>query len=351
MQVYKTSTATLPRRPFVIKRMSRKRADYIPSSTRSTKKCRHERMVEGSRVGDTVGTSFVSDTSAISRQLVDIISPKACQLCVVFRDRITGEELPPAYGNGGLLRGPKIVGAPEARQAQAPHQQGPSPVRKKTKFEEFSSYEGTPVTAKHNLIAGDGEEYVRSIIRFPETGPIETVMPDGGCVMEEYIIVRPETDDVLAFATQDNDFSFGSKETTPEKTVTKMPFLYQQVPNTFELRAGHMIGMAVFRKYNINHEDAEAPSSLELTVGMGQSIRLVSTREKSPRSQIMVKPFVTISTHLKDAPVLLSFCLIKTNQMTWITLWLAWQLAFILAGSTSATTWLSNSPIRKTYSE
>jgi hypothetical protein len=226
-------------------------------------------MVEGSRVGDTVGMSFVSDTSAISRQLVDITSPKACQLCVVFRDSFTGEELPPAYGSGGLLRGPKIVGAPETRQAQAPHQQGQSPVRKKTKFEEFSSYEGTPVTAKHNLIAEDGEEYVRSIIQFPETGPIETVMPDGGCVMEDYIIVRPETDDVLAFATQDNDFSFGSKETTPEKTVTKMPFLYQQVPNTFELRAGHMIGMAVFRKYNINHEDAEAPSSLELTSRYG----------------------------------------------------------------------------------
>jgi len=224
-------------------------------------------MIEGSRVGDTVGTSFVSDPSAISRQLVDIISPKACQLCVIFRDNITGEELPPAYGSGGLLRGPKIAGTPESRQAQAPQRE--SPARKKAKFEEFASYEVTPATAKHNLKAEDGEEYVRSIIQFPGTGPIEIVMPDGGCVMEEYIIVRPATDDVSAFATEDNDISFGSKETTPEKTVTKMPFLYQQVPNTFEIRAGHMIGMAVFRKYSIDHEDAEAPSSLDLTSRYG----------------------------------------------------------------------------------
>lgn len=267
MQGFKTSTSTLPCRPYVIKRRHRQRGDSIPASTsRSTRttRCRHERMVEGSRDGDIVGTSFVSDPSAISRQLVDIISPKACQLCVMFRDKVTGEELSPVYGSGGLLRGPKIVGPPGYWQA---HRQPPA--RKKAKFEEFASYEVTPATAKHNLKAEDGEEYVRSIIQFPGTSPIEIVMPDGGCVMEECIIVRPATDDVSAFATEDNDISFGSKETTPEKTVTKMPFLYQQVPNTFEIRAGHMIGMAVFRKYSIDHEDAEAPSSLDLTSRYG----------------------------------------------------------------------------------
>lgn len=168
-----------------------------------------------------MGTSFVSGAAPISRRLISIVSRKACQLIVVFRDKVTREQLPPCYGQGGLLRGPKIKGSPGV---------GPPGV-KKVKFERYSSYEVTPVTAKHNLEVEEGEEYVRrASIQFSETGAMEITMPDGGCVMTKYIEVRPATEDIAAIVTQDEDISFGVKEKTPEQTVTKMPFLFVQAP-------------------------------------------------------------------------------------------------------------------------
>lgn len=236
----------------------RKRADSIPS-TGSTTKCRNERMIEASRVGELVGTSFVSGAAPISRQLVSIVSRKACQLTVVFRDNVTREQLPACFGQGGLLRGPKIRGSPE----------GETPGVKKVKFEEYSSYEVTPMTAKHNLEADDGEEYVRASIQFPETGAMDVTMPDGGCNLTDYIEVRPATEDVAAIHTQDDDISFGANERTAAHTVTKMPFLFVQAPRTFELKRGHRIGMAVYRLHDIDHEDAEAPTSIDLVARYG----------------------------------------------------------------------------------
>jgi hypothetical protein len=166
--------------------------------------------------------------------------------------------------------------------------------------------------------------------------------------MEKYIIVRPATDDVLTFATQDNDFSFGSKETNPGKAVTKMPFLYQQVPNTFELRAGHMIGMAVLREYNINHEDAGAPSSLDLTSRYGSinqpCIYTVKVTEISENG----KTFCHDINTFEGCSGAIVFLLDK-DQPSDMGNTLAGMAVGIhsMAGSTLGTTWLSNSPIRK----
>ena len=218
-------------------------------------------MVEGSRPGGVVGQAFVSNPAAISRQLVAIVARKACQVTVTFRDKSTGEE-GPAWGSGGLLRGQKVAATPETVPVVPTRMV--SPPRKKVKFEEFSSYEVTPVTAKHNLEATDEEDYVRTTVQFPETSPMETIMPDGGCELTDYIEVRPAAEGVHALHTEDDDYSFGEKISTPNKTVTKTPFLFQQAPNTFKLQVDHKIGMAIFRTYDVHHDDAEAPPSTNL---------------------------------------------------------------------------------------
>lgn len=196
-----------------------------------------------------MGQAFVSDPAAISRKLVSVIREKACLVTVFFKDK-TGQEWP-AYGSGGLLCGRKIADAPETSGA---------PSKKRVNFAEYSSYEATPVTARHNLVPEDEEEeYVRTSIQFPETNPIVIAMPDGGCEITKYVGVRPKKENVAAFHTEDDDYSFGETISAPEKTVTKMPFLFQQVPDS------HQIGITVFRTFDIDHRDAQAPTSLNLT--------------------------------------------------------------------------------------
>ena len=54
------------------------------------------------------------------------------------------------------------------------------------------------MTAKHNLEADDGEEYMRVCIQFVETGAIGSTMSNGGCNLTDCIEVRPATEDVAA---------------------------------------------------------------------------------------------------------------------------------------------------------
>lgn len=178
---------------------------------------------------------------------------------------MSGEE-GTAWGSGGLLRGRENVDTLDSTEAVA------APVgRGRVRFGEFSSYEVTPVTAKHNLVPDDDEEYVRSTIQFPETSPMETTMPDGGCEITDYIEVRPATEGVKAIHRETDDYSFGQKVSTPSRTVTKMPFLFDQVPSSFGLQVGQKIGIAVFRTYDIDHTDAEAPKSTDMKRVYGEN--------------------------------------------------------------------------------
>ena len=236
----------------------RQRANTTSSSrTGSKTKSRNEKLLEFGRAGRAVGRAFVSDPDAISAQLVSVIRRKACQVTVYYTDA-TGE-VDWGYGSGGLLRGSKIANSPE--EPATPATSRPT---KKVKFEIFSSYEVTPVTAKHNLVVEDDENYLRTEMQFPETRPMIIDMPDGGCKMTDLLVVRPATDETHALHTEDDDFSFGKKVTTSEKTITKMPFLFQCAPPSFHLRVGHKIGIAVFRTFQIAHDDAEAPRSMAM---------------------------------------------------------------------------------------
>ena len=214
-----------------------------------------------------MGQAFVSDPNAISTQLVTVVARKACQIKTTFVDAegFDGD----SYGSGGLLRGKEIVGTPEPENPPAKATTPPRP-KKKVKLENYSSYEVTPVTAKHNLaLEEEGDEYDGTRIEFPGFPPMKIHMPDGGCMMTEHILVRPATEGIRAIHTEDNDYSFGETVATPERALTKMPFLFQLAPPTFRLQVGHNIGMTVYRTYEISHGDADANKSIDLTMIYG----------------------------------------------------------------------------------
>ena len=47
---------------------------------KKTEKYRNERLIQGGRIGVLVSTAFASEPSAISRRLIEIVTPKACPI-------------------------------------------------------------------------------------------------------------------------------------------------------------------------------------------------------------------------------------------------------------------------------
>lgn len=59
--------------------------------------------------------------------------------------------------------------------------------------------------------------------------------------------------------------SFGETVDDPQNSLTRMPLLFHKVPPEFRLKIGHKIGIAVFRTFDIDHDDAGALASVVLS--------------------------------------------------------------------------------------
>jgi hypothetical protein len=131
------------------------------------------------------------------------------------------------------------------------------------------------VTAKHNLEICNDEEYLRTTVKFSDGHETDITMPDGGCVFEdeEEIQVRAATEDSDALTWDCQDLSFGAKLDNTSSLLTKKPRLFEKVPASFVLQVGHKIGIAVYRTFDITHEDAKAPSNLTLEDFYGQKLQ------------------------------------------------------------------------------
>lgn len=124
------------------------------------KKGRGDRLLDAGQTGEIVGRSFVSDATAVSRDLVSKVANKAAQIYVTFADVATNNHS--YYGQVGLIMGSKIAGTPESKRR-----------RPSIAFEDFTKYEATPVTAKHNLESENGEIYKRATVQFAHGSDID----------------------------------------------------------------------------------------------------------------------------------------------------------------------------------
>jgi hypothetical protein len=70
--------------------------------------------------------------------------------------------------------------------------------------------------------------------------------------------------DTAALFWDAGDVSFGTNVSRPNSSLTKKPRLFGKAPGTFRLQVGHKIGIAVYRTFDITHEDAHAPMGINL---------------------------------------------------------------------------------------
>lgn len=242
---------------------SRKRGDSISStsSDSSLKKGRSERLIDASRLGKTVGVSFVSDATVISARLVAEVSNKACQFYMTFKE--PDDTIVHYFGQGGLIRGDRIPGTPESKKVKR---------ARHVMFESFARYEATPVTAKHNLESENDAQYQSTTARFACEGQNEKQldMPDGGCKLTRRIVVRGASGDEVARTWEADEVSFGTLITNKESSLTRSPLHFTKIPiGSFRLQIGHKIGIAVYRTFDITAADAGAPASADMTALYG----------------------------------------------------------------------------------
>lgn len=218
-----------------------------------------------------MGNSFVSGSQEISAALVERVSNGACQLSMVFKNTEGGHEH--CYGQGGLIQGEKLAGTPSAADTNKPMKRRKT--TKRVSFSEYASFESTPVTAKHNLESCGGKEYLRTTVKFADGYEADIAMPDGGCILEneDDIEVRAKTAESSALTWLAQDVSFGTKLENKAVSLAKKPRLFEKVPAGFGLRVGHKIGIAVFRTFDITHEDASAPNNVVLEDFYGQKLQ------------------------------------------------------------------------------
>ena len=121
------------------------------------------------------------------------------------------------------------------------------------------------MTAKHKLeLSEDERAYSRTSIKFVDGPEKDVCMPDGGCTMTGEVEVRSGTNDTSPLFWPVGEVSFGREITRASSSLTKKPRLFAKAPCTFRLQVGHKIGMAVYRTFDITHDDADAPISVHL---------------------------------------------------------------------------------------
>ena len=116
----------------------------------------------------------------------------------------------------------------------------------------------------------EDREYKRTTIKFVDGPEKDVAMPDGGCILDDMIQVRPATENTSALEWEDDDLSYGTVVNRVSSSLTKMPRLFRKAPDDFHLRVGHKIGIAVYRTFDITHEDADAPLNVDLEAIYGQ---------------------------------------------------------------------------------
>lgn len=212
-----------------------------------------------------MGKVFVDDPHAISGTLASAVSNEACQVDVAFVDS-TG--LTQKYhGQGGLFRGNRLTASSGDEHVERPasKKQKTAAARVVT-FEGFSSYEATPVTAKHNIESENCERFTDVTMTFVnnERRPAWVVFPDGGCTVSTTVQVRPATDDEQPVEWKADDVAYGTTCVDAQQFISKKPLLFDKVPSEFRLRLGQNVAIAVYRTFDISHEDAAAPSNTDM---------------------------------------------------------------------------------------
>ena len=233
-------------------------AESLAGSTAPRTKGRGERLIDSERPFTDVAGIFISGNARISNTLAQKVALKACQILITFEDN---EELNSVYhGQAGLIRGEKLASTPRKVLTNPAN-------RQRLCLSNFASYQATPVTAKHNFELDKYDcKYLNTCVVFADGSEKDMKMPDGGCKLADDVVVRRESKlfgtPELAWAP--DDVSFGETITRSQNPLTKEPRLFLKAPKNFALAKGMKIGIAVYRAYEITHEDAGAEKGVNL---------------------------------------------------------------------------------------
>mmetsp|Transcript_29645 Transcript_29645/g.45422 ORF Transcript_29645/g.45422 Transcript_29645/m.45422 type:complete len:323 (-) Transcript_29645:282-1250(-) len=236
---------------------AKKKAKPPPRATKG-KQC-HEKLISVVK-GAQVGTTWVDNPANISEPLIDEVTYKAnCIKC--FYNKSDGS-IEFYYAQAGLLRGERLIASP-------PSQQPPTSVRRsndgrRQPFSQSSRWEVTPVTALHNITNDSSCERYRSSKIYTSTRPSKTFpieFGEGGKTLggDDTFTLYDATEEEEAITWESHDKTAGVIIKEATHFLTKKQLSYETVSDSFTLEVGQKVGMAVYRTFDIEPEDAVAP--------------------------------------------------------------------------------------------
>lgn len=262
-------------------RMEGRKRSSSTSSHGSSHECRkkgYEKAVELSRRVVQHGTAFVDNRDAISEILAAQASAKAFCLTATYAcgEESLGEDVE-YYGQAGLLCGDRLTPSPEADARHAKRHK-PS-----VSFAPRGRFEATPITAKHMLENEGDETFKMARIASPHIrGLVNLFFPEAGFVprASDAVEIRPAVGESEALVWNMRDVTKGRKISDSRSQLTERRLLYEMVSDDFQLRVGQQIGIAIYRTFDIDFEDAQLRvgdiDDLEKLYGRKNSISILT---------------------------------------------------------------------------
>jgi hypothetical protein len=250
-----------------------------------------EKLVDKSRRIRALGTAEVDNGASITLGLANIVSLKACRLDTRLRNKRTGELSGPCYGQAGLIQAERLTESPpenpQKKQAVPDTDSGKPKAKAKSSSLRCSRFAVIPTTCIHNVeneeIEGDTWEFARADMMLinPESSTVEVNFEKAGYTPgpNEFVVLRQGDGNENTITWDYYDVTTAGKIDNRDSAMTLSIASFKKVERAgYQLQVGQKIGMAVYRNFEVEPEDAGLPkksfSMEELRLVYGQEGRV-----------------------------------------------------------------------------
>lgn len=232
-----------------------------------------EKLVDAARRVGRVGRASVDNGAAVSADLANSVQLKACQLEIRLENRKTGDLSDPCWGQAGLIQAGRLTDSPieqSSSKKKAVADLSGKPVARPSILR-TSRFAVIPVTCIHNVeseTSDDGHkwDYSYSVLKLVSQGNANTVplFDKAGNVADGNtpVVVRQGTalDETITWPYY--DVTTAPKIDNKQSNLTLKSAGFQKVERPgYRFQPGQKIGMAVYRNFELNCEDAGVPDN------------------------------------------------------------------------------------------
>lgn len=231
-----------------------------------------EKLVDRTRRVAGLGVSFVDNGATVTAGLANVVSKKACMLEMKLRNPVTGEHTV-CCGQAGLIQAERLTASPQPAEnppkraaligtaAANPTVEVPTPPSSLRS----SRFATIPITCIHNLeddvVDGVTWEFDRSELTPVGADTSRMFVIDFQNARyraepSESIVIRAKNDDEAEINWSYHDVTTAEKINNVASPLTLKSLNFPMASDGYEFQSGQKIGIAVYRSFEIEANDA-----------------------------------------------------------------------------------------------